>query len=395
MALDGVIFDVDGTLIDSNSWHVEAWVRAFAAHGYRIPEDRIALEVGKGGDHLVPAVLGPRTGEREKAALGETQKRHFLELAAHERFAVFPEVPELFQALRKRGLRTALATSSDDRHLDATLRSARIDLREIADEVVTKSEAPSSKPDPDLVQAAVAALGLDPAQCAMVGDTTYDAEACRSAGVICLGVSSGGTGADDLLEGGARAVWRDTGHLLEELEDALAIASPGSLRLDRVQSERLMREALAAAREGMARGEVPIGSVLARGDGTVVGRGWNALQATDDRTAHAEMTAFGSAAGRIPSDARDVILVSTLEPCVMCTGAAMEAAVDTILYGLRAPADSGTTRVRPPRSPETRLPRIVGGVLEQESRALFHEWLRTDGNPRQRPYVEQLLALTD
>jgi len=395
MALDGVIFDVDGTLIDSNSWHVEAWVRAFAAHGYRIPGDRVALEVGKGGDHLVPAVLGPRTGAREKRALGESQKGYFLEIAAHERFAVFPDVPELFQALRERGLRTALATSSDDRHLDATLRSGRIDLRELADEVVTKSDAPSSKPDPDLVEAAVAALRMEPAQCAMVGDTTDDAEACRSAGVVCLGVSSGGSSADDLLGAGARSVWRDTGHLLAELDCALAIASPGLARLDRLMAERLMREALAAAREGMGRGEVPIGSILARGDGTVVAGGWNSLQASDDLTAHAEMTAFKSAAGRVPADARDLILVSTLEPCVMCAGAAMETAVDTILFGLRAPADNGTTRVRPPRSPGTQFPRVVGGVLEHESRALFHEWLRNNGNPRQRPYVEQLLALTD
>ncbi|MEO7475277.1 MAG: nucleoside deaminase, partial [Gemmatimonadales bacterium] len=149
-----------------------------------------------------------------------------------------------------------------------------------------------------------------------------------------------------------------------------------------------------AARDGLARGEVPIGSIVARTDGTVVARGWNALQRTRNPTAHAEMVAFGEAAGRIPDDARDVVLVSTLEPCVMCTGAAMEAAVDTILFGLRAPADSGTRRVHPPRSPDARLPRVVGGILANESRALLVEWLRVNGNPRQRPYVEQLLALT-
>jgi HAD superfamily hydrolase (TIGR01509 family) len=395
MALDGVIFDVDGTLIDTNGWHVEAWVRAFSAYGYQIPADRIALEIGKGGDHLVPSILGPSSARREGRALREAQKRFFLEIAAHERFGVFPCVPELFHALRDRGLRTALATSSNDRHLDATLRSAGIDLRALADEVVTKSEGVSSKPDPDIVVAAVEALGLAPGQCAMVGDTVYDAEACLRAGVVCLGVLSGGTPAECLLGAGARAVWRDTGHLLAELDRALEIASPGPARLDRAFTERLMREALGAARDGLARGELPIGSVVARGDGSVVARGWHALEERQDRTAHAEMVAFGAAAGRIPDDARDVVLVSTLEPCVMCTGAAMEAAVDTILYALRAPADSGTTRVRPPRSPAAQVPRVVGGVLADESRALFHEWLRTNDNPRQRPYVEQLVAETD
>ncbi|MEP7175725.1 MAG: HAD-IA family hydrolase [Gemmatimonadales bacterium] len=394
MALDGVIFDVDGTLIDTNHWHVEAWVWAFEAGGYRIPADRFAREMGKGGDHLVPAILGPATGEREGPTLGASQKARFLEIAERERFAVFPGVSELFRAVRDRGLRSALATSSDDRQLDATFRSAGIDLRRLADAVVTKSDAGSSKPDPEIVEAAVEALGLGPAQCAMVGDTTYDAEACRRSGVVFLGVESGGTGAEHLLGAGGRAVWRDPAHLLAELDRALEIASPGPARLDRAVAERLMREALAAARDGLARGEVPIGSIVARTDGTVVARGWNALQRTRNPTAHAEMVAFGEAAGRIPDDARDVVLVSTLEPCVMCTGAAMEAAVDTILFGLRAPADSGTRRVHPPRSPDARLPRVVGGILANESRSLLVEWLRVNGNPRQRPYVEQLLALT-
>ena len=395
MALDGVILDVDGTLVDTNAWHVEAWVRAFGAAGYRIPADRIALEVGKGGDHLVPAVLGPHTGGRECKQLGEAQRAAFLGLAAQERFAVFPGVPELFSDLRQRRIRTCLATSSDDRHLDATLRSAGLDLRKLTDEVVTRSNADSSKPDPDLVLAAAEALGLEPTRCVMVGDTIYDGQACRRAGVVCLGLLSGGTAAEALKASGMRSVWRDVAHLRDELDQALELASPGPGRLDRTLAERLMREALAAAREALARGEVPIGSVVARGDGTVVARGWNRRQGTRDRTAHAEMVAFREAAGRIPDDARDVVLVSTLEPCVMCTGAAMEAGVDTIVYGLQAPADSGTTRVRPPESPESQLPRVFGGVLADESRALFLEWLRVSGNPAQRPFVEQLLALTE
>ncbi len=395
MALDGVIFDLDGTLIDTNRWHVEAWVRAMASRGFPIAADRIALEIGKGGDHLVPAVLGPATAEREGQALAAAQQAAFLEIAERERFSVFPAVPELLRALRDRGIRTALATSSDDRHLEATLDSAGLDLRALVDRVVTKSSATSSKPDPDLVEAALEALGLGAAQCAMVGDTIFDAEACRRAGVVCLGVLSGGTPAEPLLGAGARAVWRDTGHLLGELDRALEIASPGPGRLDRAAAERLMREALAAACEGLGRGEVPIGAVVARGDGTVIARGWNSLQHTRSRTAHAEMVAFAEAAGRVPADARDLVLVTTLEPCVMCTGAAMEAAVDTIVFGLHAPADSGTLRVRPPESPESQLPRVVGGVLADESRALFVEWLRTNGNPQQRPFVEQLLALTD
>lgn len=156
-----------------------------------------------------------------------------------------------------------------------------------------------------------------------------------------------------------------------------------------------MRQALAAAEEGMRSGEVPIGCVLARGDGEVVARGFNELNRTGNPTAHAEMMTFARAAGRYAPDARDAILVSSLEPCVMCTGASMEAAVDTIVYALKAPADSGTGRVQPPFSPDSGMPRIVGDVLAEQSRALLHLWLQRPGNnPKQVAFVKQLLAMT-
>ena len=154
-----------------------------------------------------------------------------------------------------------------------------------------------------------------------------------------------------------------------------------------------MREALAVAAEGMAAGEAPIGCVLARGDGTVVVRAFNEMNRTQCKIAHAEIVALQRAAGRVPIAARDLILVSTLEPCVMCTGAAMEAAVETIVFGLRAPADSGTGRVAPPQSPESQMPRIIGDVLADESRRLFEQWLERNADTPQAAYVKQLLAM--
>jgi tRNA(adenine34) deaminase len=155
-----------------------------------------------------------------------------------------------------------------------------------------------------------------------------------------------------------------------------------------------MGEALQAARDALAAGALPIGAVLARGDGTIVAQGRDETNTGRGLTAHAEMSAFARAAGRMPTAARDTILISTLEPCVMCTGAAMIAGVETIVYGFRAPADSGTGRVRPPQTPASQMPRIVGGVCAAESRALLEAWLRTSGDAEQRPYVEQLLATT-
>jgi tRNA(adenine34) deaminase len=159
-------------------------------------------------------------------------------------------------------------------------------------------------------------------------------------------------------------------------------------------TERLMLDALGVAREGMIAGEAPIGCVIARGDGTIIARAHNEQNRSGDKIAHAEIVAFHRAAGRVPRDAKDLILVSTLEPCVMCMGAAMEAAVELVVFGLQAPADSGTGRVRPPSSPESKMPRIVGGVMGAEARRLFERWLPTISDPAQMAYVRQLLALT-
>jgi tRNA(Arg) A34 adenosine deaminase TadA len=277
---------------------------------------------------------------------------------------------------------------------EATVRSAGVDFRQSIPDMVTGDDADATKPAPDLVIAAVRKLGVSPAQCAMIGDTPYDAEACRHAGVVCIGLTTGRFDARTLVSAGARMTYRDPADLITHLDEALHRASPGPIRLTRDALDHLMREALAVAEEGLLAGEAPIGCVVCRGDGTVVARAFNEMNRTQNKTAHAEVVAFARAAGKVPLDAQDLILVSTLEPCVMCTGAAMEAAVDTIVYALRAPADSGTGRVEPPRSPESQMPRIVGGVLPDESRALFQRWLAKNADSPQAAYVKQLLATT-
>lgn len=396
MALDAMIFDLDGTLVDTNEAHVEAWVRAFAKHGYQIGADRIRPEIGKGGDNLIPTILGHDADARDGDALRVADEQEFVAIATRERqLALFPRVTELLAELKRRGIRTALATSSGEKNLDAVFQSAGTDLRPMMDVVVTKSDVERSKPHPDVMLAALDKLKLGPAQCAMVGDTPFDAISARRAGVVTLGLLSGRTrDPKDLVSAGARETWRDTGHLLEDLDHALQVASPGSAHLTVDLSDRLMREALAAAREGMAAGEAPIGCVIARGDGTVVARGWNEMNASGSKIAHAEIVTFGRLGDGVPLDARDLVMVSTLEPCVMCTGAAMVSAVDTILFGLRAPADSGSGRVRPPESPESQMPRIVGDVLARECRALFAEWYAEHEGEEQAKYVGQLLELT-
>jgi HAD superfamily hydrolase (TIGR01509 family) len=395
MALDAVIFDLDGTLVDTNRLHIEAWQQVMQSHGYHVAEDRVFVEIGKGGDNLVPDLLGKEADERDGETMRAEQPKAYAKLANERGIKVFPGARELIKALRDRGLKTVLATSSGKAQLETTEKASGLEITQLVDEVANADDADKSKPFPDIVTAAAKKLKVSPAQCAMIGDTPHDAEAAKNAGVVLLGVTCGGHDPRTLLQSGARATFRDPQEILDRLDAALRVASPGKAHLTQDFLEDLMRRALAVAEEASNAGEAPIGALLAHGDGAVIATGFNELNRTQNPAAHAEMVTFAKAAGKFDPDARDLLLFSTLEPCVMCTGAAMECAVDTIVYALKAPADAGTDRVRPPESPESNMPRIVGDVLADQSRALFEMWLKRPGNnPRQVKFVEQLLALT-
>ncbi len=396
MALSAVIFDLDGTLLDSNEAHVDAWIDALNQYDYKVARDRIAVEIGKGGDQLVPSILGAEIARHQGKSLAKADVKAYVKIAESKALPMFAGSESLLNELRRLGLKTALATSSAKSQLKVAERSAGVAFSKWFNVIATGDDADHSKPSPQIVGAAIARLKLGPAECVMIGDTPYDAMAARDAGVVFLGLTCGRMSDNaQLRRSGARAVFGDPSDLLANLTSALKIASPGAIKLTDEIIDGLMQEALDVARVGLARGEAPIGCVLADGSGNVIARGHNALNARQDKIAHAEMVAFQAAVGKIAVDARDVILVSTLEPCVMCLGASMEAAVDTIIYGLRAPADGGVARVNPPTSPESVMPRLIGGVRANESRALMEEFLkRCSGSPAQRQFAEQLLKMT-
>ncbi len=389
--LDALIFDIDGTLLDSNPAHLAAWADAFEEFGYRIAPDRIQPEIGKGGDRLVPDVLGAGVEAHHGDALRQRQIEILLELVRRNPVAVIPGALELLDATRARGLCAALATSSTRSHLDALLASACVDLCAHVDAVVTRGPNDASKPAPDLVVAAVDEVGLAPTQCAMVGDTRFDAIAACRAGVTCLAVRSGGKTAAELLGGGARGVWRDCADLLDHLEEALIVASPARGRLTADLLAQLMRAALEEARDGLRAGEAPIGCVIADGDLRIVARAHHQVGASGDPTAHAEMRALRRLGQ--PGGGRDgLVLVTTVEPCVMCLGAAILAGVDTVLYALAAPAGTGSRRVEPSCTGHHQLPRLVGGVLADDSRALLSEWLLAGSGVHQTVYAQRFVA---
>lgn len=222
MPIRGVIFDLDGTLVDTNEAHVLAWVRAFADKGYDIPADRIRPEMGKGGDKLLPVVIGEEAAEKHEEELKKGNGDHYVKIVAGLKLRVLPGAEALLRGVRDRGLKTALATSSKPEHLEATFKSCGVDFTKLVDETASGAEAKESKPAPDLVHAALAKLGLPAAECAMVGDTPFDGQAAGKAGVRFWALTCGGTTTEhDLKAAGAVAVYRDPADLLAHLDELL------------------------------------------------------------------------------------------------------------------------------------------------------------------------------
>lgn len=212
---DAVIFDVDGTLVDTVDFHAMAWQRTFAHFGKEVGFAEVRAQIGKGGDQLMPVFLSAeeveRRGEEIEGFRKELFRRDYM-----PRVVGFAHVRDLFEALGARGKRLALASSAKGDELEHYVRAAGIEgLFEIA---VSSDVAERSKPHPDIFEAALARLGLEAGAAVVVGDTPYDAEAARKAGVAAVGVLCGGFPERSLKEAGCveiradpEALWRNLG----------------------------------------------------------------------------------------------------------------------------------------------------------------------------------------
>ena len=189
------ILDVDGTLVDSNDAHAQAWVDAFNEAGVDVPAARVRRAIGMGGDKLMPHVAGMSGESREGKRIGKRRGEIFREQYLPH-IAAFPRVRDLLQRFAADGYTLVVASSAQPDELEALLRIANV-----ADLISTKAssdDADRSKPDPDIVSAALKRSGAAPDQALMLGDTPYDVEAARRAGIAIVAVESGGWGVPDL-----------------------------------------------------------------------------------------------------------------------------------------------------------------------------------------------------
>ena len=207
------ILDIDGTLVDTNYHHTVAWYRAFRQHGIVLPMWRIHRHIGMGGDQLIASLTDDET-EREKGDDIRAAEKP-LYLAFIEEIEPMDGARQLIVDIKERGHTVVLASSAKQDEVDHYLD--QLDARDLADDWTTSADVESTKPEPDLVRAALEKAGADAGDAVMVGDTTWDVEAAGRAGVETIAVRTGGFGSDELEEAGAAAVFESVAELRERL----------------------------------------------------------------------------------------------------------------------------------------------------------------------------------
>lgn len=204
----GVLFDVDGTLCDTNYLHTLAWSRALRDVGQWAPMNAIHRLVGMGGDQLVPRLLGHDCAEAVAARPGR-----YRELAGDIR--PFPRAAAALRELHDLGLVVVLATSAPDDEL--TLGRRALDADGAIDGQTSADDIDRSKPEPEVFLTAMRQFSIDPRRALAVGDSIWDVQAARAAGIGCLTVESGGFSQHELSEAGALHVYQDVGEMLDQL----------------------------------------------------------------------------------------------------------------------------------------------------------------------------------
>jgi HAD superfamily hydrolase (TIGR01509 family) len=209
------ILDIDGTLVDTNYHHAVAWFRAFRQHGIILPLWRIHRHIGMGGDQLVGALTDEQTEREQGDEIRAAEKTLYFELI--DEVEPMEGSRELIQDLKDRGHTVVLASSAKEDEVEHYLDL--LDARELADSWTTSADVEETKPQPDLVNAALQRAGAEAKDAVMVGDTPWDVRAASSAEVPTIAVRTGGFGVDELREAGAVALFESVAELVSKLDE--------------------------------------------------------------------------------------------------------------------------------------------------------------------------------
>ena len=212
-----VLFDVDGTLVDTNDLHAAAWREAFLHFGHDVTLEAIRWQVGKGGDNLIPSLL-PDVSEEEQARM-EAWRGDLYQQSYMPRAVPFEGVRALFERLVAEGLRVVLASSSSEAEVGYYL--SLLGVEDLVSATTSKDDVGSSKPCPDIFEAAVGKAGVAADQAIVVGDSVWDVKAAGKAGLRAIGFRSGGFPDAALLEAGACALFDGPADLLARFDSSV------------------------------------------------------------------------------------------------------------------------------------------------------------------------------
>ncbi len=207
----GILLDIDGTLVDSNDANARCWMEALLAHGIEVNYIKLREGIGMGGDNFLPKLAHVDAESEQGKAISQTRSE-ILKSKYMPDLKAFPQVKELLTRFRDDGLALVVATSAKPDEAEALL--ALTGARELISEIATTEDAKNSKPDPDILHAALQKSGLEADEVVMLGDTPYDVEAAQKAGIQSIGVRCGGWTAPDLK--GTLAVYNDPADLLAQ-----------------------------------------------------------------------------------------------------------------------------------------------------------------------------------
>jgi HAD superfamily hydrolase (TIGR01509 family) len=213
-----LLSDIDGTLVDSNALHAEAWRRAFEHFGIEVGMGEAWSQIGKGGDQLIPMFVPQADRDRLEPEIKAFRKEVF----HHDympRIVGFNKARELLLRVKKSGRRIVLATSSDKADL-ATYKKI-VGMEDLVEEEATSADAQASKPAPDIFAAALKKAGVGASEAIALGDTPYDAQAAGALGIRVIGVTCGGWKRSDLLDAGCAEVYQDPADLLLRFEESM------------------------------------------------------------------------------------------------------------------------------------------------------------------------------
>ena len=221
--IKAIIFDLDGTLVDSVEYHAEAWVKAFKEYGYDFSHETLSQQIGKGSEFIVGEFLSSEEAEKLHSDIAQYRKQYYQDNLL-EKVQPFPKVKELFEAIKADGIKIVLASSARKETIEHYKQL--LEIEDLIEGATSTDEVEKSKPEPDIFRTALDKLdGISADEAIVVGDSPYDAIAAKKIDLTTIGLLCGGFKRDTLKEAGCVAIYKDPAELLDNYPQFLQVKS--------------------------------------------------------------------------------------------------------------------------------------------------------------------------